>query len=328
MTIAFENLKKSLTEKVWPVYLIEGEDGFFRERASKLIKDATLSEPSLNYTRLEGADVKTSGAGDKLLMDLRAFPFMSDYRVIEVFDWQPTATELKVGFKEYFDNPNETSVLIVVNEGKAEALKKFECVCVVDCKKADLPLVIRYIRMKAGKNQLIVSNSTCKKIAEYTLYDMAKIDSETDKLIDYCNGGAEIDDEAVEKIVVKETDYKIYEIVGFISKKNYSKVYEVIKDVVTPSDKQQIFVSLYYHFRRMFYAKVYGGSSSDLARNMGEKEYTMRMAKEQSAAFSAKKIKEVVEKLAFLDGEYKSGKISLDGAYDMALFGILTGDNR
>ena len=326
MNIAFENLKKSLTEKIYPVYLVEGEDGFFRDRASKLIKDATLSEPSLNYSRAEGADLKT--AADKFIMDLRAFPFMSDYRVMEVFDWQPTAAELRGGLKEYFTTPNETSVLIVVNERKTEALKKFDCVCVVDCKKADLPLVTRYIRSKTNKANLIISNSTCKKIAEYTLFDMAKIDTETDKLIDFCAGGAEISDEVVENVVAKETDYKIYEIVGFISKKNYRKVYEVIRDVVTPTDKQQIFVSLYYHFRRMFYAKIYNGSSSDLAESLGEKEYTMRMAKEQSAAFSAKRIKEIVEKLSLLDGDYKSGKISLDGAYDIALFNVLIGDNK
>ena len=52
------------------------------------------------------------------------------------------------------------------------------------------------------------------------------------------------------------------------------------------------------------------------------------MAKEQSAAFSAKRIKEIVEKLSLLDGDYKSGKISLDGAYDIALFNVLIGDNK
>ena len=326
MTVAFENLKNSLSERVYPVYLIEGEDGFFRDRASAIIKGATLKEPALNYTRMEGSDIKTSQ--EKLLMDLGAFPFMSDYRVIEVFDWQPTAAELKGGFKEYFENPNETSVLIVVNTGRAEALKKFDCVCVVDCRKADISLITRYIRSKASKSNLIISNSTCKMIADFTLFDMARIDSETDKLIDYCRGGAEIDDKAVETIVAKETDYKIYEIVGFIARKNYSKVYEIIKDVVTPSDKQQIFVSLYYHFRRMFYAKVNAESSQTLAQNLGEKEYTMRMAKEQAEAFSPKRLKQIVENLAALDRDYKSGNFTLEGAYDMAIFGVLTGENK
>ena len=326
MNIAFENLKRNLSEKIYPVYLIEGEDGFFRDRAAKLIKDAALKEPSLNYTRMDGSDVKASG--EKLLMDLRAFPFMSDYRVIEVFDWSPTAAELKGEFKEYFSDPNETSVLIVSNTVKAEALKKFDCVCVVNCQKGDISLITRYIRSKASKEKLIISNSVCKMIADYTLFDMAKIDKETDKLIDYCRGEAEIDENAVEKIVAKETDYKIFEIVGFISSKNYAKVYEVIKDVITPSDKQQIFVSLYYHFRRMFYAKVFAGSITDLASNMGEHEYTMKKAKEQAASFSAKRLKEVVESLSGLDSDYKSGNISIDNAFDLAVFSILTGDNK
>ena len=75
MIIRFENLKKSLAETIYPVYLIEGEDAFFRERAVDSIKQAALKEPDFNYTRFSGADVKAEP--DKLLMDLRSFPFMS-----------------------------------------------------------------------------------------------------------------------------------------------------------------------------------------------------------------------------------------------------------
>ena len=175
MTIRFENLKKTLSERIFPVYLIEGEDAFFRERAVSAIKAAVLKEPDLNLTRRDGAEVKAEP--DKMLMDLRSFPFMSDYRVVEVREWQPTATELKGELKKYLENPVNESVLIVVNKGKCEALKKFDSVCVVDCSKADLEIITKYLRYKANKAQLIISNTVCRMIAEYSLYDMAKIDS-------------------------------------------------------------------------------------------------------------------------------------------------------
>lgn len=326
MIIRFENLKKSLAEKIMPVYLIEGEDAFFRARAAEYIKNAALQEPDLNLSRYEGGFVKSDP--DKIVLDLRSFPFMSEYRVVEVSDWQPTASELKGDLKKYLSEPNGQSVLIIVNSGKCESLKKFDSVCVVDCGKADIRLIISYIRHKATAARLIINDTTCKKIAEYCLLDMAKIDKETDKLIDYCNGKAEIDERAVEDIVVKDADYKIYEIVSFIAQKNYNKAYEVLKDVTAPAEKQQIFVSLYYHFRRMFYASVYKGDSAALAAYLGDSPYPVKKAKEQSAYFSAKRLKDIVERLAKADGDFKSGKLSLDNAYDLAIFDILSGENR
>ena len=322
----FENLKKSLTESISPVYLIEGEDAFFRERASELIKKATLKEPDINYTRFSGADLKVDT--DKLLMDMHSFPFMSEYRVVEVFDWQPTAAEIKGSLKAYFDSPDPTTVLIIVNKAKSDNLKKQNNVCLVECNKADLDLITRYIRSKALAEKLIVSNSVCKKIADYSLNDMAKIDGEVNKLIDYCRGEAEISDEAGEKVVTKETDYKIFEIIGFIARKNYAKAYEVLKDFVTPSDKQSIITSLYYHFRRMFYAKVHGGDHVELARLLGDHEYVVRKAKEQSSAFSAKRLKDITEKLGGLDAKFKRGELTVDGAFDIAVNGVLTMDQR
>lgn len=325
-SIRFENLKQSLKETVFPVYLVEGEDAFFRSRSVELIKKAVLSEPDLNLSRFDGAQIKADVG--QLIMDLRSFPFMSEYRVVEVVDWQPTVADIKGEIKDYLSAPNDKAVLIVVNKAKCENLKKFDGVCVVDCSKADLDVITKYIRYKATAAKLIVSNSVCRKIAEYCLYDMSKIDKETDKLIDYLLGSSEITDDAVEKMVTKDVDYKIYQLTGFIAAKNYDKAYDILKDVTTPSDKQQIFVSLYYHLRRMFYASVYRGSDKELAAYLGDKEYPVKVAREQSAHFSAKRLKNIVEHLSALDGDFKSGRISVDSAYDLALFDVLSGETR
>ena len=109
----FEQLKQSLKEKVEAIYLIEGEETFFRLRATEMIKDACLSEPSLNYTKIYGADVKASGT-DSLIMSLNSVPFMSEKRVVEVVEWYPTAQDIKDKYlKEYFSAPVDTSVLII-----------------------------------------------------------------------------------------------------------------------------------------------------------------------------------------------------------------------
>ena len=320
----FELLKQSIKEKVEPVYLIEGEETFFRMRASEMIKAACLSEPGLNYTRLTGADIKSAGF-DSLIMSLRSYPFMSEKRVVEIADWYPTAAELKdKTLKEYFSDPTDTSVLIVLNEKPADQLKKMPSVTLVECARADEQLITRYIRSKTNKFSLIVSSAVCSKIIDYCQSDLVKIDGEVDKLIDYCKGKSEIDEKAVDLLVTKDAEYQIYEIVNFIAKKDYTNAYKIISEMRTPSEKQMLIVSLYNHFRRLFYCATTKGDNATVAQMLGVKEYAVKKAREQASAFSPKRLKKIMDKLAAGDAAFKSGLKPVDNVFSECVFYILT----
>ena len=45
----FSELKKSLLTGAKPIYLIEGEDAFLRNKSLELIKNAFLTFPEFNY---------------------------------------------------------------------------------------------------------------------------------------------------------------------------------------------------------------------------------------------------------------------------------------
>ena len=60
--------------KVFPIYLFEGDDAFFRERALVLLKNKYLNEPQLNLAVFEGDKLSVSD----VLSSLNAYPFMSE----------------------------------------------------------------------------------------------------------------------------------------------------------------------------------------------------------------------------------------------------------
>ena len=133
----FKELKNSLSEQLMPIYLIEGEDAFLRENALRLIKQKALSEPDLNLATFLGQDIKADP--ETLLTATECYPFMSEKRYVVVRDYYPTAQELKSKIlKRIFSQPCETTVTIIVNSDKCEALKKIETVTVVDCQKPDI----------------------------------------------------------------------------------------------------------------------------------------------------------------------------------------------
>lgn len=269
------------------VYLFEGEDVFFRERGLTLLKNKFLSNPELNLVCFNG-DVEVAD----LVASLEGYPFMSKKRVTVVKEFYPKQEHLKSGLKNYLENPLETSVLAILNEKPCEALKKFESVAVVECKKADASLIIKWIKAECIKSNVAISGETCGLIGEFCLHDMTRIESETKKLIAYVGDGGEITEGTVNEMVAKDTEYKIYEMTDYIGKKNFEKALEILKDMFSKGETpQRIITSLYNYFRRLLHAAISGKTANDLASAYGVKEFAARKIKEQSAMFKKKALK-------------------------------------
>lgn len=318
----FEELKQSLEDKVFPIYMLEGDDAFFRTRGVELIKKRCLQEPSLNYTKVEGANMKIEF--ESVITNLRVYPFMSEKRVVEISEWYPSATDLKQkNLKEYFDYPADSSVLIIVNSANSEVLKKLKNIIFIDCKRADIAFVCRYIKNRVEKSGINIEQSTCMKIAEYCLNDMTRVSQETQKLIDYSFFSKRITAESVELLINKDLDYKTYEIVEFIASHNFKNAYKIIDDISAPSEKQILFVSLYYHIRRMFYAAVTKKSVTEIASLLSCKEFAVKKAKEQAAKFTPKRLKKILDKISQCDFAFKCGALSLDNAFYAGVISVM-----
>ena len=135
-----------------------------------------------------------------------------------------------------------------------------------------------------------------------------------------------ITEDDVADVCVKETDYRLYEIVEFIANKNYDKAYSSFTEAINASqDGQKLFVSLYYYFRRLLYASLSTASNAEIADAIGVKEYAVTIAKKQSKAFSPKRLLNIVDELSALDANFKTGKIEQSSAVMNGVFEILLG---
>ena len=310
----FRELKKSLATELQAIYLIEGEDAFLRENALRLIKDRGLSQPDLNLTNLTGQDVKEDA--ELFLTAVQSYPFMSEKRYVVVRDYYPTATELKGKvIKRIFSEPNETTVIVIINSEKCEPLKKLDGVTLVDCAKADASLISSFVRNKALKSGVVVSEDALLMLNEYCSMDLTRINGEVDKLLSFVGDNGEILKEHVELLVNKDTDFEVYKFTEAVAKKDYDKSFEILSDLTQKNqDKQRLFISIYYHFRRLLHACVSKSSVSQLAKDLGVQEFVAKKAKDQSLKFKAKRLKQICDKLSGYDLAFKSGEISVDTA--------------
>ncbi|MBQ7408377.1 MAG: DNA polymerase III subunit delta [Clostridia bacterium] len=318
-----EELKSSLEKAIAPVYLIEGEDAYLREGAVKILQNRCLSAPDLNFSVFEGSYARQNP--EEIVEILMQYPFMSEKRVVLLRDYNPTATDLKnKTLSAYFSNPSQTSLLIIANGNACEPLKKMPNVTVVDCGKADMAVVVRYIQVTLKRENLIITTKNAQLLADYCRLEMTKVSGEVEKLISYCHGAGEVLEEDIEALVTKESDYQIYELTEKVAQKKNGEAYIILTDMLSRSnDHQKLFTSLYYHFRRLFFCSMSGKTPAVLAKELGVKEYAVKKSIEQSKKFTPKRLKEINDMFCKYDGDFKSGRISVSQALTLCMGKIM-----
>lgn len=319
-----EELKKSLATEVFPMYVIDGDDAYLRELAVREIKQRCLAGSDIDFCAFEGAAVKSDP--ETLVSALVQYPFISEKRVVIVRDYAPTAAELKnKSLSAYFSAPAETSVLIIVNVSPCENLKKIACAAAVDCSKASPAVTARYVIVSLKRRNVAITEENARLLCEYCLFDMTRICGETEKLAAYCFDKGEATKADIDEIVVRDTDYRIYEMTEKLARKNADGALEILNDMLYKNaDPQKLFTSVYYYFRRLFFCAVSNKRTGELAKDLGIKEYAAQKSIEQAKKIGARKLKNVLTEFEKCDAAFKSGLISLDNALFVCVFKILT----
>lgn len=317
----FKDLKKSLASKIMPIYLVLGDDAFLIERSTRLIIDACNIDEGLNLSNFEGNELK--GNTERLISALTSYPFMGDKRVVFVKEYYPLTADLKA-LKNYFEDPCETTVFVIANTSKSEGLLKMANVTEVDCSKGDESVASMWIKSQAIRGGVKITQGAIDKIIDYTGADMTKINGEIEKLVAYALTSGEITEKDVEALCVKETEYQLYEVVEFISAKKYESAYTCLMEMMSSSgDGQKLFVSLYYHYRRMLYSAISIESDAEVAKHLKVKEFAVKMARRQAKAYSVKRLKQIVDSLSLYDEKFKQGYVEQSSAVWNSIFNIL-----
>ncbi len=306
--------------KIYAAYLFEGEDAFFRESGVSLLKNKFVSQPELNFVCLD----EDCSVGE-LIASLEGYPFMSQKRMTLLREFYPKQDFFKNGLKNYLENPFSDSILVIDNEKASDQLKKFDSVCVVECSKADLTLIVKWIRKECSNHNVEIDGQTASLISEYCLSDMTRIKTETNKLLSYVGDGGRITSEQVSDMVARDIEYKIYELTDYIGKRKFDDALSVIKDMTKKGEtSQKILVYVYNYFRRLLHVSISDMQLSEIAKSFGIKEYAVKKLKDQAGMFKKRALKNAVDMLTDADYKIKSGLVDADDKIYLTLFKIMT----
>lgn len=326
----YTELKKRLeTDGVKSVYLFEGEEGYFRAGGVGMICSKFTLDKTLDYASFDGSLLK----GDKikvLVSAVEAFPFLSEKRVVKVTEFYPTDKEYDAYLKPLFENPPFSSVLIIVNstKGKKETAKLSEKPGVefVDCAKADEETIKKWLTVTAKRAGVYIDGVTCKMLVNYCTLDMSRISKETEKLLAYCasKGLNRITDEMVDEIVYPDAEYKIYELSGALSRKNYAEFMKISLELKSKGfDELSLLSSLCYHFRDLYDCAVTVGNDRETAASLSLREFAVKKNREHAAKIGKEKALEYYRTLNELIGGVKSGLYAPVSAWKTAVADLL-----
>lgn len=295
----FIEFKKSLNEKIEPIYIFYGEDRYLIDNCLKnLIASCEIELPELNLSILDnGTDI------NEIINSCETLPFMDKLRLTIIKDMEFNEN-IKSKITKYASKPNTSACLAFTTKSEPPAI---ENVVKVDCGKLDATMIRKKLLADLTPKGYMISDEAIKALISYCDYSMTKIYSELDKLMAYATNKT-IKSEMIQTLCVKDLSYSIFELTDALGKKDSEQAIKILSSLVKNEDLIGIIATLYGHFRRLFIVSITSPSVDNIsiANSMGVKPYAIQVARQQAKYFSRNKLMELCEKLQAIDLRVKT----------------------
>lgn len=324
----FVQLANSLKEGIAPVYLVEGEEAYFRDHAVSAIRAAcAISQPMLNDVRIEGETLK--GTLNEFRDNLFALPFFDERRLVRVYEFYPTEREWENVLKSYVQSPCPTTVLVIVNGGKkanTADLKRKSGVTFVDCGREDEEMLSRWLYALMRRQGLNADADAAGLMVRYCARDAARMRMETERLRLLLGENGRVTRSVVEETVAKDAEYKIYELTQAASRKNADAFWEILTDLMQKGlDENAVLAALVSHFRTLAEVSSMRGTDAEVGKEIGQKPYAVQKNRELAARIGKARVEQLYNALYTLSCDMKSGRSNKSNALSVAIAEIFFG---
>lgn len=311
----FTELNNDIKQGARQIYLLEGDDAYFRMKGEEQIKNSYLTMPELNFTSFDGESLK-GGALKELVSAVESFPFMAEKRLVKVTEFHPSESDYEKYLRQTFENFPSTTVLLIVNAEtrKGADLKHKKCITFVDCSRADEETVAKWVYLTLKRAGISSSVDVCASVARYCLCNMSRVALETEKIVDYKKTGT-LTREEVDSLVYKDADYRIYEMTNAVARRDFDKFVSIRSELCRkPEDGLNLLSGLFSYFKNLLTILTSGASDKELSSMLGMKEYGVKKSRWQAEAIGCERLEELVVETYDAVSGIKSGILTPQSA--------------
>ena len=310
---------------VSPVYLLYGLEKYQIKKFSSLLEEQLLQKEDRDFAivNYDLADTPLQ----VVIEEAETVPFMVPRKLIFVRD-ASVFTAGKEGGKiehrieallEYMKNPAEYSVLIflVYNEKLDERKKVVKAVKSSGVVLAFASLggeeLLSWVNKETKQRGCVLAPGTAEVLIRNAGTQLQTLTAELDKLCLYAGDGGTIDLDTVEQLVARSTEQNVFALVENIANLRQEQAlgifYELLKQREEPI---KIAALITRQFRIILQVKELAGQSysqQQIASQLGLHPYAVKIAGEQARKFNSGDLRKILNRLADLDYQMKTGRI-------------------
>jgi DNA polymerase III subunit delta len=337
-----ELIKQLKARKYKPIYMLMGEETYFRDQILEIIENDILDEPSRAFgqTVVWGRDVTM----DQVIALAKSFPMMGDKQVVVVREAQDMAEFKSRGDKAekkektddpkkakkkpepnflelYIENPTPSTILVFSfsNDGPDKRLKFMKTVLNVGILFKSTPVkdyqLAEWIDTYVKSRQLKIESSAAQMLAENLGADLSKVVNAINKLTIIVPEGGSITARMVEENIGISKDYNLWELTKALSKKNVLHANRIIHyfEANPKSNPLQLIIpGLYGHFAKLAIF-ISLPNKANAAADMGLNPYAINEYREAAKHYSAMKVERIISSILEADRRSKGVGPHMEG---------------
>jgi DNA polymerase III delta subunit len=248
---------------------------------------------------------------EEVLIKAQSFPMMGEKRLVIMREYQKFSDRDKKMLSDYASLASPTTILVFVGS-LPKGVGGFTAVDLT----ADNAMIKDEIADVVKSNGATITDKAISLLCDYCEEDMGKIVSECIKLSAYVGNGS-IDEEDVQTCVTPSITYKIYQLGETVASGRYVDSYKMVD--MLEIEPTAVLANLTKYYRNVFYAKIYGGNSGDLARYLQIKPYPLTLAAKTAKNYSAVNLYSLIKLFYKLEEDVKTGLTGGDEAMELAI---------
>jgi DNA polymerase-3 subunit delta len=251
-------LREAAEGKLKPVYLLLGEEVYFRSQVTSALREASTrgGVPGFNDDRFIAGDLKPDQAKTVVLAACRQLPMMAARRFVLVQQlerWERKGDDAEGdelgadavksvldAFAEYAKEPASSTVL-VLSASKLHAQRKLVTLAkkadfVVSCESLRRDRMPRFLQEQAKARGVSLPTDVAEQVAEALGPDAAAGVEAVERLSLFVGPGGTIDERAARELVTRTAQSDVFNLLGALGEGQLGRALRMLDDSISAGD--------------------------------------------------------------------------------------------
>ncbi len=317
--MTFEALMKNLKAgKLKPVYLLQGEEDFFIDKACHFFEHELLpeAERDFNLSIFYGKDADWSD----VINACRRYPMFSERQVVILKEAQSMRSTDFNKLERYLEDLMESTLFVMTyKKGKVDGRSKISKLV---AKKGEVLLVKKvydnqmpaWIKTYVKSHGYDITEKACLLLTSHIGTDLSVQANELGKIFINFPKGKKIDEAVVEKYVGISREYNIFEFQNALGTKDLPRIMRIIQyfEANPKAAPMQLVFSVLYNFfsKTELLIRLPRGANSNIASALGVNPFFVKDYQKAARAYQL----QGVEKTLLLLNEYNLRMLGINDA--------------